>query len=223
VTTLDKAIQHCDGQALSLVLQDANGNGMTTEQSGPSAIVRHVYREHIEHFGEPDESIVFDDDHAVTHTPAQMPARIDVFVWHPGPELDITTFATIGMSYQPMAGAAHRAELHFAVRAKLPPSDVQACAVFLANLATYPFHTETHFDWWHKLNDPGNIPLFSNAKSVLLYPRFVEDGWDEIPHNGTVVKLLNVIPISAQAYKLKSKDELIDYVWDELGDPFAPW
>lgn len=197
---------------------------MTIEQSGPSQLVRNVYQEHIEHFGEPDDSFVFNDDDAVTPASDQMPSRIDIFVWQPTPGLDITTFSTMGMSEKPMVGAEHRAELHFAVRMKLTTKDVRSCAVFLANLATYPFHYGTHVDWWHKLNDPGPIPLFRSAKSVLLYPRFVDDGWDHIHYKDhPVVKLLNVIPISEDACRLRTKDDLMNYVWDELGDPFAPW
>ena len=44
---------------------------------GASPIVKQVYREHAEHFGEPDDSIVCEDDEA----PYGRPARIDIFVW----------------------------------------------------------------------------------------------------------------------------------------------
>ena len=196
---------------------------MSTGKFGPSSIAPRVYAEHLDQFGEPDNCIVFDDKPMLSGEGAQIPSRIEVYAWHPTPDLDITTFATIGMSDKPMTGAKHRAELHFAVRKTLSEEEQHACSLFLANLATYPFQDNTSLDWWHTIQDPGNIPQFPNARSVLLYPRFVEDGWEEIHVDGLVVKILNVIPISAAAYQLESTDQMMAYMWDELGDPFAPW
>ncbi|MDB5386826.1 MAG: hypothetical protein JWM11_2472 [Planctomycetaceae bacterium] len=196
---------------------------MAENSTGPSQLVRHVYRENIKYFGEPDDSFVFDNESGSSPVPNGVPGRIDVFVWHAAADLGMTTFSTIGMCDKSMTGADHRAELHFAVRERLAPDEVQKCARFLANLAVYPFLCETNLDWWHKIEDPGKIPLFSNAKCLLFYPRFVESGWDLIEVEDATVKLLNVIPISADAYKLKSRDELMDYVWNDLADPFAPW
>jgi hypothetical protein len=82
---------------------------------GASPIIRQVYREHIEHFGEPDDSVVYEDHDA----PHGRPARIDIFVWRATAEIDITTFATIGMAAAPMSGADHRAELHFSIRCRV--------------------------------------------------------------------------------------------------------
>ena len=78
---------------------------------GPSRIVRKVYDEHIWNYGEPDESFVYENA-----SPAPgFPGRIDGFVWNANAECDIATFSTIGMSDQPMEGAKHRAELHYAI------------------------------------------------------------------------------------------------------------
>jgi hypothetical protein len=68
---------------------------------GASLIIKEV---HMEHFCEPDDSIVFEDNDA----PHGRPARIDVFVWGTSAETDITTFSTIGMATSPMSGADHR-------------------------------------------------------------------------------------------------------------------
>jgi hypothetical protein len=46
------------------------------QDMGASPIVKQVYREHVEHFGEPDDSIVYEDDEA----PYGRPVRIDIFV-----------------------------------------------------------------------------------------------------------------------------------------------
>src|SRR5262245_45804075 len=97
---------------------------------GPSPIIRQVYREHIQHFGEPDESIVYEDQNA----PPDRPARIDVFVWNASADADITTFSTVGMAATPMKGAEHRAELRFSIRRILDRSTIGNVSKFLANL-----------------------------------------------------------------------------------------
>ena len=84
---------------------------------GAPPILREVYRQHLEHFGEPTNSIRFDDG----KKQAGWPDLIDVFIWDPEPDLDITTFSTIGMSAEPLPGVSHRAELHFAVRQQINP------------------------------------------------------------------------------------------------------
>jgi hypothetical protein len=148
---------------------------------------------------------------------------MDVMVWNPSEDVEMTTFSTIGMSALEMSGAAHRAELHFAIRLVLTSTQVHDVARFLANLACYPFLQSTHFDWWHKVRNPGRIPLFPGAAALLLYPKFVENGWEEVACEEGKVKLLNVVPISAAAADLQSRSSLEKYVWEELGDPLTPW
>lgn len=195
-----------------------------TQSSQASTIVKEVYHQHVDHFGEPDDGWVFDEEAAKGPTLNGMPKRIDVFAWYPSEEIDITTFATIGMSDQPMFDAGHRGELHFAVRGQLEHVQIEQCLLFLANLAMYPFQHQTQLDWWHKINSPGKIAMFPNAKSILIHPRFVEEGWDHILcQDGTLVKLLNVIPLGEEASSLKTADELSKYVWETLEDPFTPW
>lgn len=135
-------------------------------------IVKQVYREHIENFGEPDDAIVY-EDHDASH---RRPARIDIFVWRASAEGDITPFSTIGMAASPMSGAGHRAELHFSIRGRLDSAAIGTTSKFLANVAMYPFLNDTFFDWWHKIRDPGKIPLFTSATAVLFHPRFVKTG-----------------------------------------------
>jgi hypothetical protein len=185
---------------------------------GASPIVRQVYREHIEHFGEPDRSIVYED-----HDPPHgRPARVDVFVWQAPADVDVTAFATIGMAAAPMSGADHRTELHFSIRRSLDPRSVGETSKFLANLAIHPFLNGTSFDWWHKVRDPGQIPLFSSATAVLFHPRFVQTGWDTIELDGVLVKILNVVPITADEYEMRPVSQLLDH-WTKAGiDLFAP-
>ncbi len=185
---------------------------------GASPIVKQVYREHIERFGEPDRSIVYEDHGA----PEGRPARIDVFVWEASAEIDVTTFATIGMAASPMPGAAHRAELHFSIRCRANSASVDEISMFLANLAIHPFLNATFFDWWHKVRDPGPIPLFGSATAVLFHPKFVELGWDTIELDGGSVKILNVVPITPDEYQIHPLSDLLDH-WADVGiDLFAP-
>lgn len=184
-----------------------------------SAIITEVYREHLEHFEEPDDSIVYEDPGA----PSGRPSRIDVFVWRASEDVDITTFSTMGMADVPMPGAGHRAELHFSVRRSMDQKAIGATSQFLANLAMHPFLTATSFDWWHKVRDPGAIPLFTTATSVLLHPKFVETGWDTINlGSGSLVKILNVVPITPDEYQIGPIAELADRWARASIDLFAP-
>jgi hypothetical protein len=185
---------------------------------GASPIVRLVYQEHLDYFGEPDESIVYENSSA----PAAHPDRIDIFVWKASADVPITTFSTIGMAARPMTGAKHRAELHYSVRRQLNEKLVGAGSTFLANLALHPFLNGTHFDWWHKVREPGTLPLYSKASSVLFHPKFVETGWDLIEFESTQIKILNVVPITADEYAIGEVAKLQDH-WAEINiDLFEP-
>jgi Suppressor of fused protein (SUFU) len=181
-------------------------------------IARAVYHAHVEHFGEPDESITYDDPKG----PPLEPSRIDVMIWRADAETDITTFATIGMCTEPMAGAAHRAELHFAVRRHLGGAELRSCSRFLANLATYPFHYRTHLDWWHRMRHPGEVPLFPSARAVLFHPRFVPDGWDTVETEHGLVKLLNAVPLNEEEARLKQVSAILDAWAEKEVDVFRP-
>jgi Suppressor of fused protein (SUFU) len=185
---------------------------------GASPIIKQVYREHMEHFGEPDDSVVYEDHDA----PDGRPARIDIFVWRATAEIDITTFATIGMAAAPMSGADHRAELHFSIRCPVDSTTIGKTSKFLANLAIHPFLNATFFDWWHKIGVPGPIPLFTSATAVLFHPKFVEAGWDRMELDGALVKILNVVPITPDEHRIASVSDLIAH-WAKIDiDLFAP-
>ena len=185
---------------------------------GASPIIQRVYREHIERFGEPDESIVYEDHDA----PDDRPDRIDIFVWHASKDVDITTFSTMGMAAKPMAGAKHRAELHFSIRRGFDRATTGATTMFLANLAIHPFLTATCFDWWHKVRHPGAIPLFADDSAVLFHPKFVDAGWDTIQFEATAVKILNVVPITPAEYDMQPLTRLFDH-WARINiDLFEP-
>jgi len=184
---------------------------------GASPIVRQVYRAHIERYGEPDRSIVYED-----HDPPDgRLARIDIFVWPPSAHEDVTIFSTIGMAASPMVGANHRAELHFPIRGRFDAATVGEMSLFLANLAMYPFLNATFFDWYHRVPRAGLIPLFSSATSVLLHPKFVDTGWDTIEFDDVLVRILNVVAITPNEQQMNIFD-LMDH-WTNSGiDVFAP-
>jgi len=163
-------------------------------------ILRQVYRAHIEQFGEPDSSVVF-------NTPKRkdgFPDRVEILIWYPDDDCDMTTFSTIGMASLPLPKAIHRAELHFAVRRRLEQNQISDVCIFLANLAMYPFQIGESLDWWHTLSHPGRIPLFSTAKCLLLHPRFVNEGWDCITTDDGDVHILNAVPITQEEKDLRN-------------------
>jgi len=168
---------------------------MRAEQPQPSELVRAIYLDHLEHFGEPGASIRFGDG-TVREGQEHFPPLIDVMIWRADESLDITTFATFGMAERPMDGAEHRAELHFAIRQTSLSED-----------------------------DPGSIPLFSAGMSALLHPRFVEEGWDSTTVENQEVRYLNVVPITEAERQLKNEtglDALLDHWSDHAIDLFSP-
>lgn len=181
----------------------------------PSAIVKAVYVEYIEKFGEPTQLIRFDN-------PPQpggikYPPFVDIMIWPPEEELNITTFATVGMSDQAMPDVDYRAELHFSIEGLVQDEASEKITIFLANLSLYPFMNSTHFNWWHSLNNPGNIPRFPSAEGILFYPAFVENGWDLICTKYGHVKILNVVPITALEKKIIKEDgvdALLNYFYE---------
>ena len=184
----------------------------------PSDLVRYVYLQHIDRFGEPEACWRYGDG-TVKEGEEHFPSRIDVMIWRAGEEVNITTFSTIGMADKPMVDCDFRAELHFAVRGALTEEQERKVASFLANLATYPFYYKNHLDWWHTMRNPGTIPYYSAGMGLLFHPRFVEDGWDSIDYNGQEVRLLNAIPITQSERQLireKGVNALLDE-WSATG------
>ena len=160
-----------------------------------SELISEVYREHMDHYGEPDNSIRFGGEPAVKGQ-EHIPSLMDIFIWLPDETIDITTFSTIGMSDKPMIGADHRAELHFAIRKNLQENEMSEISTFLANLAVYPFLNDTFFDWYHIVPNPKKIPGYKTADKILFLPAFVENGWDTITAGKQNVKILNAVPIT---------------------------
>ena len=189
----------------------------------PSALVKAVYHEHIARFGEPAQSIRYEDP--PLDASIAVPAFVDVMVWPADEELNITTFATIGMCDLEMPQSDQRAELHFSVEGDANPQTTAEITRFLANLALYPFINHLHLDWWHVIPNAGHIPHFTGMNSLLLHPAFVEGGWQHICHDGESVKILNVVPITSQElqqYRSSGMESLLQYFEQQDINLFAP-
>jgi len=160
----------------------------------PSERVKRVYHKHIEYFGEPSLSIRY--DHPPGSKANEYPPFVDIMVWPPEPEVEMTTFASIGMSDKLIPDAEYSVELHFSQQGVLSEETIEKTTIFLANLSLYPFMNSLRIDWWHVLANPGIIPGFSNSTSLMFHPSFVENGWDSICTDTVHVKILNVVPIT---------------------------
>lgn len=156
-------------------------------------IVSNMYRESVARFGEPDHVIVFDDPPPPDD---RWPARIDVLIWEDSEDVDITTFATVGMCDRPMNHSDHRCEIHFGIRKPAAELDLNSVAHFCANIAVYPYAHNTFFDWAQTINNPGPIPYFPNCTGLLLHPAFIEDGWDSVDFDGIRINIMNAVPVS---------------------------
>lgn len=188
--------------------------------SGPSPLIRKIFSEHIANYGEPDQSYRFDS----RHTRSEILALdvLDVMIWRPTDDCEMTTFATIGMAERPMKDASHRVELHFAIRGKLSAKEESESARFLADIAVYPFFNDCNLNWWHTIRQ-AEIPQFARCCAILFHPAFVENGWQIIECDEMRVHLLNVVPITKEELELKRKDlnELVDYLADSDIDLFC--
>jgi hypothetical protein len=185
----------------------------------------------MERFGEPATSIVYDNTNRSTalDDPRQagsIPDRIEVFIWEPDDKHDLTMFLTIGMSVSTLPKVTYRAELHFSVRKSLTHEEQHAVSRFLANIAVYPFVTGVPLDWWHTMSDPGDVPLYSTAKCVLL-ARHTKKGWDNkkgwwdlLSTDEGDIRILTVVPITREEKGLGRLDAIRERL--EAIDIFTP-
>jgi Suppressor of fused protein (SUFU) len=186
-----------------------------------SPIARHVYRETLDHFGEPDAMITFDDPPPPDES---WPPRIDVLIWFDDDEVDITTFATVGMCDRPLEKVDHRCEIHMAIRRPATELDLNSVAGFCANLATYPFANQTYFEWAQTIRRPGSIPYFPNCTALLLHPAFVEEGWDSLEFEGLEIRIMYVVPISNREVEYRDANgphSIFDHFADHEIDVFV--
>ncbi len=190
-------------------------------ESEPSALLVHLFEEHILKYGEPDLYYRFDSSNS--NIGAVLP-YLDVFVWEATADVPVTTFTTIGMADRGMEGVDYRAELHFTIRGTLTEEECAEVAIFLCNLAAYPFLQTTHFDYYHLVSPAVTIPKFGSCRWGLFHPSFTDGGWDAIEHKGTTVRLFNFIPLTdteVEMAKSKGVHSLLNWMYDHHIDIFA--
>jgi|GEM_PF-1922607 hypothetical protein len=185
-----------------------------------SDISRAVHRAALERFGEADQSFIFDARTARVAPPPH--GHLEVLIWRPTDELEMTTLLTIGMSARPVPDVQHRLELLFSVGRALTAEEERACARFLANMAGYPWDHRRALDFWHRLAAPGPIPCFPHCQKILFHPRLVAEGWDTVEHEGVEVRLLHPIPVTTEesALAADSVTALLRYFHRENIDLF---
>lgn len=186
-----------------------------------SPIVCHMYAECVKHFGEPDHVITFDDPPPPDD---RWPERIDVLIWEDDQEVDITTFATVGMCDRSMENSDHRCEIHFSIRKPAAEMNLNSIASFCANVAVYPFAYSTFFDWAQTIKNPGPIPYFENCSALLLHPAFVEEGWDTVDYEGTRINIMNAVPVSESEVAHRQANgpySIFDYLAENEIDIFS--
>ncbi len=191
------------------------------DEKEPSPILVHLFEEHILQYGEPDLYYRFDQNNSSI---SNVLPYLDVFVWEATEEVPVTTFSTVGMSDRAMDGAAFRCEIHFTVRGSLNEEECAEVAAFLANLAAYPFLQSTHFDHYHLVSPAVSIPKFHACRWGLFHPAFGQDGWDSTEYQGTVIKILNFVPLTeteVEMSKAKGVNAMLDWMYDRKVDIFT--
>ena len=151
-------------------------------------------------FGEPEDLWVYDP--ANLANPSPLLRLTHVAAWPADRKCDVTGFNTLGMSRRKMKGADYYTELHMAIRRRLTKPQRERVARFLANVAQYPFDHNRCLDWWHVLNNPGEVPFFPHCPHLLFHPRLTPQGHDQIDDPQGLVKLLFVVPITPLEHHL---------------------
>ncbi|MBI1890218.1 MAG: suppressor of fused domain protein [Burkholderiales bacterium] len=172
-----------------------------THMEKAAPIVQEVYAEYLRNFGEPSFSVRFDGN----DSQSKVPNPIDIFVWLPTPDVDVTTFSTIGMCVDKMPESEIRAELQFGVRGQLEEADLNEAVKFMANVAATPFALNTYFDYFHTIPCP-TIPAFPSCTGILFHPSLGDPGWNEIRTSVDLVKLLQIFPITEAEYQMRQSE-----------------
>lgn len=151
-------------------------------------ILRDIFMARKERWGDDDDGYTFEGPDE----------RIDVFVYRANAGTPMTSLATIGMAARTMPGTELRTELHLARRGVIIRDEEHKLAVQLANLASHPWSTGSHFDWGHMISVGGDIPAFAGCGAVFFSGPFTDGGWDYIRTGTGAVRILNVVPITEE-------------------------
>jgi hypothetical protein len=198
------------------------------ESARPTPKMIRLYHLFSHRYGEePEDLWVYDP--AEKDDPPPSLTLTNVMVWPADGDCDVTGFQTLGMSEMRMPGAGYFAELHMAIRAPLEKAGRERVARYLSNVAAYPFANGLTLDWWELIPNAGRLPGFEGCKHLLLHPRLVEGGLDEVDDEDGPVRILYVVPITPferHLLAVHGKDSFLDYVEEEgvdlLSDRFDP-
>lgn len=182
------------------------------------AILRSVFQELNRHWGRDDDGYVFESDGS------QPLERVDVVVYRANDTTPMTTFATIGMASRRLPEGGF-AELHCSIRGRLAGDHESAIAVQLANLAGFSWGpAERGLAWGHTVGLGRDFPGFPGCDTVFVTGPFVSDGWDVIETPEGMVRILNIVPITAEE-RARARTMLPGFFIEELmkeTDIFAP-
>jgi hypothetical protein len=155
-----------------------------------------------ERWGEPADVFEFD---ASKVKPGHRPQleKLQILEWHPDENSSAARFATVGMSSRPMLGVNYRTELCYRKRGGVSPEDLPQVVRFLANLAIHPFVHQTCFDWGHALKLQTHPPGFPGCEGLLFHSALPGDAADVLPTASGPVRILNLIPLTAEEILLQ--------------------
>ena len=176
-----------------------------------------VRQETVRNFGEPSHSMRFQGPEEPNPF-SPFPPFLDIYVWKPDTDSDLTTCGTNGISQRPLTGHEFRGEVHFAIQGKISAELEKQLGEFLANLALFPFSNKTSFDWWSSFGLSGVIPGFKTCNAIVLHPPFHEQGWAQMHWDEFDIKILNAVPITSEEHTIitsKSIPALQDFWGDK--------
>ena len=188
-----------------------------------SKLATKLYQEHLAMFGPP--SATFDYKTNQSDRDLGCPSHIQVLFWEPDNELNLTRFATVGMSDNTLDDDEHRAELHFSLIADLKPAEADTCSEFIVAVALSAFKTNNEFVWWSKITTEVPVPIFSDSTQLLLHPAFVKDGWDTIESGDRVVKIMNLVALTKEDSERADREgltNLLNHLYDNNTSFFEP-
>jgi hypothetical protein len=165
----------------------------------PGLVVDRAFRDR---WGEPAEVFEFD---ASKVKPGRVPQleSLQILKWDPDEKSAAARFATVGMSSRSMLGVTYRTELCYRKRGGITAEELPSFVRFLANLAIHPFVHHTSFDWGHALKLQTHPPGFPGCEGILFHSALPGDASDIIPSSSGPVRILNLIPITAEEIRLQ--------------------
>lgn len=175
-------------------------------------------------WGEPGEIFQFDASQVKTGRQPQL-EHLQILYWPAKDSSSLSHFATVGMSARSMMGALHRAELIYRRRGQIDLMELPRFIKFLANLAVHPFVHQTSFDWGHSLKLPQGPPGFPNCEAVLFHSALPGDLTDTLPTAEGPLRLLNLIPLTANEITLQRANgtpALVSHLDRQRIDVFTP-